>query len=145
MDAANRRFRDRSDSVEISESNVTLPGLLVLGVGVLILIGGIVLMAAFGVDDFAGSPRQISGPIVLGVGGVMCLGGICYAAYLKSKHEKAEKQMKKVARQQAGASRIHIHRHRSVGSTQGVHGGVYQQHNPAYSYSNNGPMTTVNS
>ena len=62
-----RRYRSHDKPANITVSSRTLPGIIVICIGLLITIAGIVLMAAFKLDDITQNTKQMVGP-VLGVG-----------------------------------------------------------------------------
>ena len=76
MEAARYHNRDRRSDVQLAVTNKTLPGILVLVLGLCIVIAGIILFAAYGLpDNVSQNPKTISGPITVSAGVLVCLLG----------------------------------------------------------------------
>ena len=99
-----RRYQDRRHDVQMSSSTATLPGLVILGLGIVVLLTGIIMLAAFGIpDNIDEEPRQLAPPIIISIGTIMCLIGIIYAMYLNKK-DKAERALRKTTHSSAQVS-----------------------------------------
>ena len=95
-----RRYRDRRPAVRVSASTTTLPGLIVLSFGVVILLAGVILLAAYGIpNNVSEYPRQIAAPVLISAGTLVSLIGIACAVHLNKrarqiKEEKGENATK---------------------------------------------------
>ena len=86
-----RRY-NRGPAVRVSKSTSTLPGLILIAVGALILLAGVILLASFGIPRDVSQPKQFAGPIVLTMGGIVGISGVFYALYLNKKARKIQEQ-----------------------------------------------------
>lgn len=96
-----RRYRERQaqqSKVHITSSSI--PGLVILAIGVMVIVAGVILMASFGTPKtpFADNKETYSGPITLGVGGLLSLIGICLSVYLKNSRKKEKTKVKSTQR-----------------------------------------------
>ena len=89
-----RRYRSHDKPANITVSSRTLPGIIVICIGLLITIAGIVLMAAFKLDDITQNTKQMVGPIVLGVGIIVTLVGLFYSSHLRKKRDQEMARIK---------------------------------------------------
>ena len=101
-----RYRRQGRAQAKVSKSVTTLPALVVLSLGLLIVIVAIILFAAYGIprSNVKNNLKALSGPIVLAIGLATFLGGIAYGIHLKNKEKrriKEEKAQQHVKNQQA--------------------------------------------
>ena len=88
-----RHYRDRRPDAKVSSSTKSLPGLIVISVGMAMLVAAVVMLAIFGLPkDISNKPEQLAGPIVAAAGGLVCLIGICCAVYLNNKKGRKVKE-----------------------------------------------------
>ncbi len=93
MDARRTRIRAESEQTRLSTSNATLPGLILLAIGIVALVTSIILLVAYGFpSDVSEKPESLSGTITLCVGGVLSIAGIIVALYLKHKNDRRKKE-----------------------------------------------------
>ena len=83
-----RRYQQtRSQRSDVTLSSRNLPALVLISLGVLCLVVGVVLIAAFGLPkDVSEKPQQVSGPITGGVGLVFIAIGAVLAIGVKKRH-----------------------------------------------------------
>ncbi len=105
MDA--RRNRRGHDDTVLSKSNSSLPGLIVLSIGILFLIASICLFAVFGFPkNVSEEPKKLSGVIALGVGVLLTAIGVIVSVCLKKKRDKRRKEL---ARQKKAKVSPNVH------------------------------------
>ena len=78
MEAAryNKRVEGRAD-VKLKVTNKTLPGILLIVIGIVIIIIAIMMFAAFGLPkDVSQRPKELAGPITVAIGSSTCIVGI---------------------------------------------------------------------
>ncbi|KAI0215512.1 hypothetical protein LSAT2_032434 [Lamellibrachia satsuma] len=85
-----RHYSQRTTEMSTFSFNKrTLPGIILLIVGMLFVIAGIMLMIAFGLPrDVLADPKQLIGSVVIALGGGFGLAGVVYAAYVKGRSRK---------------------------------------------------------
>ncbi len=85
-----RRYRN-DNQPDVNISNRTLPGVIILAAGLVVVIVGGILMAVLGVPTdttpVTEYPLTIVGPIVLAVGLLLFVIGLGYTVHLKYKAE----------------------------------------------------------
>ena len=89
-----RRYQQtRSQRSDVTLSSRNLPALVVISLGVLCLVVGVVLIAAFGLPkDVSEKPQQVSGPIAGGVGLVFIAIGAVLAIGVKKRHNNPQER-----------------------------------------------------
>ena len=99
MDARRSRRTNEPENTKLSRSNSTLPGLVLLAVGVICLVLSICLVAAFGFpSNISEKPQKVSGIIALGLGLLLTVIGIGVSVYLKKKKDQRKKEIAKQRR-----------------------------------------------
>ena len=92
MTFATRTYTNRqNETPDVTIASSSLPGLILLAIGIFILVVGAVLMAYLGLPKapISDNIETIAGPIVLCVGVLVTGTGIGVSLYLKKKREKA--------------------------------------------------------
>ena len=96
MEARRYRNRGEPDDIRLSSSNVTIPGLVLITLGILFLVTAIVLYAVYGFPtDMANENGQVAGTICLIIGTLLTITGIGVAIHLNVKHQRQKKQLAK--------------------------------------------------
>lgn len=138
-----RRYQQHRAATQTTTviSGSALPGLVIVGVGLVVIVIGIILIAAFGVpSDVSNHPEQLSGVIVLVVGIVITLVGIILAAHLKKQADLRRRQKRRQDQEEQQRRADHLQQHRQqqlAAASSGHQPGYYhqtqqQQHNNAY-------------
>ena len=136
-----RRYQKRqaaTGQVDIHTSSI--PGLLVLTIGIIIIIVAVILIVAIGVDGPL-SGKYLAGPICMAIGGLVVIVGVVVAIRAKQRR-KAKKQQRRVSPNGggggggAGRSVVAKGRHASVESSQSTRGGDVHGHGHGGLYSN---------
>ena len=89
-----RHYSQRTTDVSTFVLNRrTLPGVVLLILGMLFVLAGIMLMIAFGLPrDVLAHPKRIIGTAVIALGGVFGLAGVVYAVTINGRSNKQPAQ-----------------------------------------------------
>ena len=136
MDVRRYHNRDTTDT-PVALSNKTLPGLVVLAIGIIIVITGLILLAAFGVPkDISTNPEKLSGVVALGVGVVISVIGVIMSIVLRKRAREAKREAKRRQReaQQEQQAARQAARIAPVPYTEPHHAVNAKQHEQAYAH-----------